>query len=790
MAEFRAAERITEYGAPQPEASLRTMLPAYVLRIRIRRTERGETVLSFVTARNQSIPLKRFTVSYICEQRGNGVFLQTEGSVECEGGEINGTQAVICHALLGEKWNNTEIPPESLFAWVSEAEEENGSVHFYGREGFRYPESGAASKILYVSGEDPFVSETTGEKPLSPPASDPAAGETGLCAASDPAVKDPENGETRTRKKRTGRENRKEKKKNNPLISALVAISVILAACIGVPLVIGAVFLGYHSVKFQYLKPAVGELIAAGRQDLAEDFVGRYLSDNLFYHQYAEELKNAVDKLRSEKNWSRAYAVSRKGPCASLTEEVCRDATEDALLRQDWEEAYLYASACPNPFGETVAKQAADHVWDAETGTWNENAYLTAQKSADPTVAEALNGYLAERYYMAGDKAMTRAAANRMTDREAAEGWYKRLRQDELSAVLAERSDEDILLYLEAHMEEDDIPPLIAAYRDRIFQAAWSERRVADIFRMAGDWGFDTASLAVSAEDPDVRADLADYFRLTPEQMRAYHAERVSAGSRPAVVRKDGTVTWMEHGVEKTETNVLSVSAGLFRVCMLKQDGTVSAYALSSSGNEETPISAEDAAFIAEVRSLTGVVAMASGEKHAVFLHEDGTVTVIGDNSCGQSDTRSWREIVAVAAGPFFTVGLRSDGTAVGCGSNGAGQLRLSGYRNITDVRACSETVILLFRDGTAEAVGERSMGLSDVSGFRDVRRIRAGCGTVVAELADGTCILAGGGAEGSHGSVSGWKNETEFDVGEGYVVRIGADGSAEANGTGAPKHP
>ena len=223
---------------------------------------------------------------------------------------------------------------------------------------------------------------------------------------------------------------------------------------------------------------------------------------------------------------------------------------------------------------------------------------------------------------------------------------------------------------------------------------------------------------------------------------------------------------------------------------LLKRDGTVSAYASSAAGSEETPVSAEDLAYIEAVRSLTGVVAMASGERHSAFLHEDGSVTVIGDNSFGQAETRSWREIVAVAAGPYFTVGLRSDGTAVACGSDGAGQLRLSEYRNITDVRACSETVILLFRDGGAEAVGERSMGLSEVSGFRGVRRIRAGCGSVIAELADGTCVMAGGGAEGSHGSVAGWKNEIDFDAGDGYVVRIGADGRADANGAGVPKHP
>jgi len=60
----------------------------------------------------------------------------------------------------------------------------------------------------------------------------------------------------------------------------------------------------------------------------------------------------------------------------------------------------------------------------------------------------------------------------------------------------------------------------------------------------------------------------------------------------------------------------------------------------------------------------------------------------------------------------------------------------------------------------------------------------------VIAELEDGTCVQAGGGAEGAHGSVAGWKNEIEFDAGDGYVVRIGAEDHADANGAGAPKTP
>lgn len=40
---------------------------------------------------------------------------------------------------------------------------------------------------------------------------------------------------------------------------------------------------------------------------------------------------------------------------------------------------------------------------------------------------------------------------------------------------------------------------------------------------------------------------------------------------------------------------------------------------------------------------LTRVVAMAAGGTHFAFVHEDGTVTVLGENSNGQCDTAGWQ---------------------------------------------------------------------------------------------------------------------------------------------------
>ena len=99
-----------------------------------------------------------------------------------------------------------------------------------------------------------------------------------------------------------------------------------------------------------------------------------------------------------------------------------------------------------------------------------------------------------DAYYAAGDAVMTRAAADRMTDRDAAAVWYERLRQDELRAVVAEKSDEEVLRYLEAHEADLKDPSLIGEYRDfsgafSVFFFKGSGVNIAHLRRFGQDFG-------------------------------------------------------------------------------------------------------------------------------------------------------------------------------------------------------------------------------------------------------------------------------------------------------------
>ena len=81
---------------------------------------------------------------------------------------------------------------------------------------------------------------------------------------------------------------------------------------------------------------------------------------------------------------------------------------------------------------------------------------------------------------------------------------------------------------------------------------------------------------------------------------------------------------------------------------------------------------------------------MEAGEAHFVFLHADGTVSCLGDNTYHQCGTKTsaWNDIAAIAAGNAFTVGLRTDGTVVACGSDSAGQCQVDDLHNVIDVEA------------------------------------------------------------------------------------------------------
>lgn len=93
--------------------------------------------------------------------------------------------------------------------------------------------------------------------------------------------------------------------------------------------------------------------------------------------------------------------------------------------------------------------------------------------------------------------------------------------------------------------------------------------------------------------------------------------------------RTDGTVVSPAFPLDGWE-NILTTSASGTVVLGLVSDGTVRAFSFRPADLPDTS-------------GLTDVCAIAAGGTHSAFLHRDGSVTVLGENGCGQADTGSWQ---------------------------------------------------------------------------------------------------------------------------------------------------
>ncbi len=182
-------------------------------------------------------------------------------------------------------------------------------------------------------------------------------------------------------------------------------------------------------------------------------------------------------------------------------------------------------------------------------------------------------------------------------------------------------------------------------------------------------------------------------------------------------------------------TNVIAIASGGFYGLALKDDGTVTAWGINSSGQTNVP------------PNLTNVVAIAAGGYHSLALKSDGTVSAWGGNDYGQSDPPpDLNDVVAIAGGTRQSMALKADGTVATWGYTGAGLTNLPA--NLTNVVAIASGYaydLVLKDDGRVVAWGANNTGQTNVpTGLTNAISITAGGFHASARTADGRVVTWG----------------------------------------------
>ena len=252
-------------------------------------------------------------------------------------------------------------------------------------------------------------------------------------------------------------------------------------------------------------------------------------------------------------------------------------------------------------------------------------------------------------------------------------------------------------------------------------------------------------------------------------------------------------------------TGVVQVAYGGNHTVFLRIDGAVYAVGLNGSGQLGDG-TVTNTSFPVQVRAtastfLTGVVQVACGTSHTVFLLNTGSVYAVGSNGSGRlgngttvpstsgsysgrypvqvlagpSPGVSLTDVVQVACGSSHTVFLRSDGSVYAVGSNGSGQLgngtsgssvllsvQVLSLTNVVQVACGSNHTVFLLNNGTVYAVGYNGNG----------------------QLGDGTTVQQTIPVQVKTGNSAFLTSVVQVSCGANHTVFLRSDGSVYAVGT------
>ncbi|WP_298221735.1 T9SS type A sorting domain-containing protein [Flavobacterium sp.] len=176
----------------------------------------------------------------------------------------------------------------------------------------------------------------------------------------------------------------------------------------------------------------------------------------------------------------------------------------------------------------------------------------------------------------------------------------------------------------------------------------------------------------------------------------------------------------------------IAISVGESHSLLLKNDGTVWSMGRNFEGKLGYTTANESSSVIRQIPTLSGITAIAAGNYHSLFLKNDGTVWACGLGSSGQlangiSASRiipyqcNITDVVDIAAGSEHSLFIKSDGTVWAAGNNYYGQLgdntvinrknpvAVSNLTGVIKVISCptSNGSYFLKSDGTCMATGD-----------------------------------------------------------------------------------
>ena len=256
----------------------------------------------------------------------------------------------------------------------------------------------------------------------------------------------------------------------------------------------------------------------------------------------------------------------------------------------------------------------------------------------------------------------------------------------------------------------------------------------------------------------------------------------------------DGTTTQRDNPVQVKNSDgsafsgVVGIAAGHYHTVYLKSDGTVWAAGRNTNGQlgdgsttqRNNPVQVKNS----DGSALSGVVGIAAGSYHTAYLKDDGTVWAVGYNDQGQlgdgtkterrnpvqvknSDGSAFSGVVGIAAGHYHTVYLKSDGTVWGTGGSTEGELGTS--------ETSSTSVGDTFR---LNPVQEKD---TDGSELKDVLRISANSAYTLYLKSDGTVFSRRVKTTNNDGSE--FNGVVGIAIGPAYAMFLKSDGTVWATG-------